>query len=416
MFEYQPKRHPLQTFQFWFLIMVCLAGVGAWQMGMLPIPDLSLPIAGRLEQEPMPPPPKRTADDLPVEDHLQVTEFPFAPIQEEEYESAPLQTAEVPRDERILPQPELPVIAPEVPPEKPIEIMTLSGESPVPEAVAIQNTNLTQPAEFKFDQPVPPRELENQTARPVLSAADVPSATNRRIQPASLDFSEVDALTELGDDVAALRQLSIWYWERPVDRPKFQDRLNVLSRRIYFQPQPHYMDPYTVTFGDRFETIARTYHVPWEYLSKINRTPPEKLRAGQKLKVIRGPFSVVVDLSDLELTVHSHGYYVVRMPVGIGKDESTPIGTFHVTDKVVNPIYYGPDEVIAADDPQNPLGEYWLAFSDEKETLQGFGLHGTIDPTSIGKAESRGCVRLHNQDIEDLYHLLSINSEIVIRR
>ncbi|MAT14593.1 MAG: hypothetical protein CMJ46_04910, partial [Planctomyces sp.] len=96
---------------------------------------------------------------------------------------------------------------------------------------------------------------------------------------------------------------------------------------------------------------------------------------------------------------------------GIGKDGSTPIGTFTVQNKLKDPVYYGPDGlVIQNDDPENPLGEYWVDIGDS------YGLHGTIDPDSIGKAESKGCIRMRAADIEEVYNFLVDGSEVTIHR
>ena len=414
MFEYQPKRHPLQTFQFWFLVIVCAAGVGAWRTGLITLPvsqdsgreDIDITFDN---YEPMPPPPHGdTTDASPKEE----------PAGNEASASPPPQYEEQVAEETTEPNP----LTTDVNSASPILGDAPNWEPQVVDASS-ENSEPTQSgivlaAHMEIAEPkAPPQSADLQsTPSPNRTEPPKPIFVADEIKPILLDFTEVDALIQRGDDVTALRQLSIWYWERPNDRSELQERLTALSRRIFFRPHPHYVEPHQVAFGDRFETIAKKYNVPWEYLSKINHTPPEKLRAGQKLKVINGPFNVVVNLSDFELTVHTEGYFVVRMPIGIGKDESTPVGTFRVTDKVQDPIYYGPDEVIAADDPMNPLGEFWIAFSDEAETIQGFGIHGTTDPSSIGQATSKGCVRLHDQHIEDLYNLLTIGSEVVIRR
>ena len=226
----------------------------------------------------------------------------------------------------------------------------------------------------------------------------------------AVDFTEIDRLIAEGEDVEANYQLSNLYWKRPQIRDQLADRLRMVSYRIYFAPQPHYMEPHLVKAGDLLQNIAKDYGVSWEYLAKLNRTDAKKIRPGQKLKVIRGPFSAVVDLSDMEMTLHSHGHFVHAFPIGTGKDNSTPIGTFKVQDKQRNPTYYGPDGVIEADDPQNPLGEYWLDLGDS------YGIHGTIDESSIGQAKSHGCVRMKNQDVADVYDLLTIGSEVLIRR
>lgn len=225
-----------------------------------------------------------------------------------------------------------------------------------------------------------------------------------------LDLAAIDALIGSGEDVAAHRALSRLYWDRTELRPEIEQRLETLAQRIYWSPQPHYMPPYEVQPGDQLRLIAQQYRVPWEYLTRLNRIDPRRIRPGQKLKVIKGPFSAFVDLSDFELTIHAHGYYVRRYRVGIGRDGSSPIGTFTVINKVRNPQYTDPEgRVIAGDDPENPLGEHWIDIGDS------FGIHGTIDPLSIGKAESRGCIRLRNEDVSVVYDLLEVGSEVVIR-
>ncbi len=226
----------------------------------------------------------------------------------------------------------------------------------------------------------------------------------------AFDFTAIDQLIAQGEDVEANFQLSNLYWKQPEIRKQLAERLRAVSYRIYFAPQPHYMDGYVVQPGDALQNIAKEYDVSWEYLAKLNRTDPKKIRPGQKLKVIRGPFAAVVDLSDMELTIHSHGHFVHAFPIGIGKDNSTPMGTFKVQEKQRDPTYYGPAGVIANDDPKNPLGEYWLDLGDN------YGIHGTIDESLIGKAESNGCIRMKNRDIADVYDLLTSDSEVLIRR
>jgi len=169
------------------------------------------------------------------------------------------------------------------------------------------------------------------------------------------------------------------------------------------------MTPHEIEPGDQLRKVATQYKITWEYLAKLNQIDPKKIRPGQKLKVIKGPFFAFVDLSDFTLTVHAHGYFVKRYQIGIGKDHSTPTGKFQVKDKLVDPTYYGQDGVIANDDPANPLGERWIDLGES------YGIHGTIDPVSIGKAESKGCVRMHNEDVAEVYDLLGLDSEVVIR-
>ena len=97
--------------------------------------------------------------------------------------------------------------------------------------------------------------------------------------------------------------------------------------------------------------------------------------------------------------------------VGLGVDGSTPTGTWRVTTKLKNPTYYHPrgGDIIAADDPNNPLGERWIGLEGTSGQAVGqerYGIHGTIEPESIGQSVSLGCIRLHNQDVEALYTFL----------
>ncbi len=225
-----------------------------------------------------------------------------------------------------------------------------------------------------------------------------------------LNLEQIDAWLESGEHVLAHKEMSKLYWNSPESRSVIMQRLDENARRIYFSPQPHFLDPYVIQSGDFLQRVAPKYRISWQYLSKLNNANPRRIRAGQKLKVIRGPFSAWIDLSEFALTVHCHGFYVKRYPVGIGRDGATPIGRFRVLNKVTNPQYTDPDgRVVDGNDPTNPLGTHWIDLGDS------YGIHGTINPDSIGKAESRGCIRLRNADVAEVYDFLINGSEVVIR-
>jgi hypothetical protein len=238
------------------------------------------------------------------------------------------------------------------------------------------------------------------------------SSANASLPPeAASKIEAIDELLRTDQQLTAHRELSTLYWVRPDWRPYLRDRIEQTAQSIYFSDLRHYMEPYVIQPGDRLQSIAKQHKVPWEYLVRLNHIDPRRIRPGQKLKVIKGPFSARLDLSEFELTIHAHGYFVRRFPIGIGRDDKTPIGRFKVLSKLPNPTYFGPDgNVVDANDPQNPLGERWIDIGDS------FGIHGTIDPRSIGRAESRGCIRLLNSDVEIVYDLLGVGSEVVIRK
>lgn len=280
------------------------------------------------------------------------------------------------------------------------------------------------PANFE-DEPVRPatRSADKRTTAP--KTADARSAgTKARAAPEPIgeeppfgagqklvDLREIEALAAKGDDVEALQELSLWYWQKPDQRERLLPRLNKLAQPIYFAPQPHYYEPHVVAAGDQLRVVAQRYKLSWEYLARLNQVDARKIRMGQKLKVVPGPFGAVVFLSRYELVIHQQGTFVKSYRVGVGKDGSTPLGTFAVKNKMVDPTYYGPDGVIAHDDPKNPLGERWIDIGDS------YGIHGTIEPGSIGRNESRGCIRLLNDDVEEVYDFLVVgSSEVKIQR
>src|SRR5262245_34106003 len=225
-----------------------------------------------------------------------------------------------------------------------------------------------------------------------------------------MDRDRIEQLIEEGEFVEAQKELSRWYWQNPDGQEELLPQLNKMAQALYFSPQPLYYEPYVVKPGDQLRVVGQRYKISWEYIARLNQVDARKIRMGQKLKVVPGPFAATVFLDRYELVVHQNGSFVKNYRVGVGKDGTTPIGTFTVKNKMVDPTYYGPEGVIAHDDPNNPLGERWIDIGDS------YGIHGTIDPDSIGKNESRGCIRMLNSDVEEVYDFLVIGSEVKIQK
>lgn len=217
----------------------------------------------------------------------------------------------------------------------------------------------------------------------------------------------------LKDDLIldAHAELSEIYWKHPELRSMINDRIRQTASLIFTSNERQFGSAHLVEYGETLQAIAKQYEVPWQYLALLNRVTPEKLRAGQELKVVRGPFGAVIDLSEFTLTVHAHGWYVNKYRIGTGRDHKTPLGEFVVEDKLENPTWYNPDGgIVEPDDPENPLGEYWLGLGNH------IGIHGTNDPATIGRAASRGCVHLGDSEVEEVFGLLSTGSKVLIRK
>jgi len=249
--------------------------------------------------------------------------------------------------------------------------------------------------------------------RPTESTKAVSTSRNEEVGPVKalplMDRKDIEKLVEKGDYVEAQKELSQWYWQKPAEREKVTPQLNKLAQALYFSPQPQYYEPYVVKPGDQLRVVGQRYKLSWEYIAKLNHVDARKIRMGQKLKIVPGPFAAIIFIDRYELVVHLNGSFVKSYRVGVGKDGTTPVGTFTVKNKMTDPTYYGPEGVIAHDDPNNPLGERWIDIGDS------YGIHGTIDPQSIGKSESRGCIRMLNSEVEEVYDFLVIGSEVKIQ-
>ena len=206
---------------------------------------------------------------------------------------------------------------------------------------------------------------------------------------------------------------------RPAEQAEVRGLLTKLSNDTVFSKQIAANDPlieiYTVQSGDNLIKIARSYTVPSEALMLVNGiTDAGRLRIGQKLKIPRGPFNLRIYLAQFRMDVYLQDTYVRSYPVGLGVDRGTPLGVWRVKERLMNPTYYPPasatdKRVIAPGDPNNPLGERWIGLEGLEGAAvgqSGFGIHGTIEPDSIGKAVSHGCIRMHNEDVALVYQLM----------
>lgn len=171
---------------------------------------------------------------------------------------------------------------------------------------------------------------------------------------------------------------------------------------------------YKVQPGDLFSQIAAQYKVPYQFLMKINNISSEKsLRADQVIKVVHGPFHAIVYSSSFTMDLYLQNVYVKTYKIGIGKPgHETPVGLWRakVGGKMVKPTWTDPEtgKTYHADDPDYPLGSGWIALDgidSRTRGIEGIAIHGTNDETTIGTKSSRGCIRLYNGELIEVYDL-----------
>jgi hypothetical protein len=180
---------------------------------------------------------------------------------------------------------------------------------------------------------------------------------------------------------------------------------------------------YTPKRGDNLDTLCRRVFRGWGchttpgFIAYMNRLKsPRHLRAREPIRVPVGKPTIIVVKSEFRLYFLFDGAYVKDFKVGLGREDSTPESTFEVAIKQEKPDWYPDDGVrIAYGDPRNILGSRWMGFKNST-TYRGFGIHGTTEPSSIGKQASSGCIRMLRADVEELYDWTPVKTKVQIRR
>jgi hypothetical protein len=304
----------------------------------------------------------------------------------------------------------------------PDALVTSTPTSIVPPATQPGSSVIASNAQARADLPDLARRPTADFASPVTDAAshDLGSA-----KPAP-SIPDAKTKADSGDPLATRQLLnegllSGHMSESDADAAKKQ--IDEINKTVIFSAKKFPEDPwggtYQVASGERLATIAARNGVSWEFLSRVNGVTPKKMRSGQYIKIFKGPFYAIVykHLFKMEIYLGAPGgagsMYVTSFPVGLGKDNSTPTGLWmcKAGDKIRNPRYYPSrgGDIIAPEDPKNPLGGYWIAIEGldgQAVGKESYGIHGTIDPSSIGKMESQGCIRLKAEDISWVFDIL----------
>jgi LysM repeat protein len=258
------------------------------------------------------------------------------------------------------------------------------------------------------------------TAGTVASAAPQPTAApnpavDTAIAQARQLSSQSGQIITARDKLNSTLSLSM----APAQLQATQDQLSELSDKWLFSsnvlPGDTVCEMYPVRPGDSLEVIGRRFKVPYETLMHINKIQDAtRLQAGQRIKVIHGPFHVKVHRSTYTLDLYVQDMFVRSFKVALGAPGSeTPTGVWRVQEggKLVSPPWFDKkaNRNYVKTDPDYPLGPRWIeldGLTGEAKGRTGFAIHGTKDPDKIGTAVSQGCIRMHNKDVILLYELM----------
>ncbi|WP_205093104.1 L,D-transpeptidase family protein [Thalassobacillus pellis] len=158
-----------------------------------------------------------------------------------------------------------------------------------------------------------------------------------------------------------------------------------------------------VKAGEILSQIAQDYRTPLPSIIRANPgINPNLIYPGQRI-VIPGfppietiPYRIDVSINRRSLRLYRNDVLQKEYPIAVGRIlHNTPIGSFIIINKAPN--------------PGGPFGTMWMSLSKEH-----YGIHGTNDPSSIGKSVSRGCIRMHNKDVEELARTIPIGTPVTI--
>ena len=190
----------------------------------------------------------------------------------------------------------------------------------------------------------------------------------------------------------------------------WQRKTEDLNIRLLFSPiSTPKSTLYTIKPGDTLTKIAREFKTTIELIMKSNNLPSDKIIPGKKIKVSVAPFNIYVDKSQNILILKNDDEIIKTYTISTGTDNSTPVGTFKIVNKLVNPTWFKAGAVVPAGSAENVLGTRWLGFD-----LAGYGIHGTTEPKSLGKQATQGCVRMANAEVEELYAIVPVGTTVSI--
>lgn len=150
---------------------------------------------------------------------------------------------------------------------------------------------------------------------------------------------------------------------------------------------------------------------PPDVTVEIKTAPASPSKAAVPQKKAEQGRKIGINAASRMLILYENGKKVRMYPVGVGTPSTpTPPGFYSVQTKEVDPTWIDPSDttVQIPAGPDNPLGYRWIGFHGT------YGIHGTNNPSSVGYYVSNGCVRMYEEDVEELYPLVSVGTPVMV--
>ncbi len=170
---------------------------------------------------------------------------------------------------------------------------------------------------------------------------------------------------------------------------------------------------YVAKGGDSFEKIAKNAGISVTLLTDLNNlTRGEKnLRLGQNLKLPKGAPRVVVSKTEFCASLYFGSNLVRQYVIAHGKNNNTPVGKATIINMSLDPE----KSARGTNDPVTEMKLRWIGLSKFSGERGGFGFHGTQYPDSIPGQTSKGCIRMRDEDVVELFDIVRPGNEVEIR-
>ncbi len=256
------------------------------------------------------------------------------------------------------------------------------------------------------------------TALEITPGAPAPAVAE---QPQSSLYSAtrlaVQAALDRGELSQALLLLSDWYGDpslSPAETQEVNLLLSQLAGSVIYSTEHRLEPPYMVQAGEGLQEIAQKYDVPWQLLAKINGlSGPEELQPGKQLKVVRGPFSALVDLSQHRMTLMLDRRYAGQFAFEVDPTTSVEEGHWTINQKLITPGNVG----LMSSSPSAPSDQKSIMMTNTSGGSSQIVILRGSNGSAAGSTDPAGrVIRLKVRDVEEVYDILSLGSSVVIRR
>jgi len=240
------------------------------------------------------------------------------------------------------------------------------------------------------------------------------------------ELSRADELAQTGK-VEEARTLYYQIIQNSPPGSKFageaMDKLSVINTSYLFSAVPNEWNQLVqIQKGDSLMKLAYKYKTTANFIAKANgRDLNWSLVPNQRITVPTiESYRIVVDKDDLHLYLYTgSGKFIKRYLVGIGRmDHLTPPGQYVIWHKLKSPVWHDRDtgRIVKPDSPDYPLGTRWMTISpaSNPEAFSRLGIHGTNEPETIGQRASDGCVRMSNEESEELFIIVPKGTPVEI--